>query len=902
MKFGNILAAVALPLSMGLTLAACSEDIVNLTDATQQEQERNGNGEPVNFSFTGDFSVVNAKMPVTSMDEPMVTSLNVNPETRVHYFDGDTKGHSSKLVWDNGDDISLLGVGFRNGTPNPSLKIFSGSTSPFTYKLSNISSENHSVANLTAKTDPLRWITKKDGESADPYNRFFAVYPAVGDKIVSMKETLNSRGSAYYNYSRVAVTYNIQSTQYCKNPHVVAGDTKTVYYTEPDMTNCYMVGHSKSVLPSSEPVKIDMKPIVTTIVMRVTAGNMEEDVRGIRIRLLDAAFKTTKFKSKYTSKYIQDNNYWKSYTDGTVTNPNTQTNDPIDGEPNSLNTNICNETEPTTDATDVDYIDVLLVDEQGKPTTKTLAPGQSIEFTAFLPPLKYGNDSKKGTNCSLHIEALAGGGAVQSAGKFTGDGIYVTPSSKTIKELPALRVINGSNWMSYLPETALIRDLTLPGSHRSGVYMTKADQLTRPNIQHTAQNLSILHQLENGVRVFDFRITNNGASTTKGWFVQADYGVDTPTYGPQLIDAVKTIRDWILAHPTETAIIIGGREPGGDTGNQTAARSALYTHIASILEGRDTPGGAIDAGKAAFSWYKPDLTLKDCRKHVLYFVRPDNFDNYFAGADDWLQGAGYFAETGNPTSGPRANVDYLRKWRGWDSSTSNKIMWNNSLPKNANLYLYTGGLGNPTATNYNQLVWLSQYKDGGSGRLKEPVSVLEYEMLGSHGDQFHVEGTSLDDLFKTQNYTQGHLPYFKGVLAANHLYMAQNTVNSNYWFITSIPSMIGNGDRDEGDYNDIYANNSYKYTGSTWNEWRTLVRYQSEPVISWLKSNAHSKERLGIVLMDFIPYLNTTTGTYDDANQNDKQEIEANKYTRTIMKYLIGRNFNKYGVSANPLP
>jgi hypothetical protein len=107
------------------------------------------------------------------------------------------------------------------------------------------------------------------------------------------------------------------------------------------------------------------------------------------------------------------------------------------------------------------------------------------------------------------------------------------------------------NWMSWLNPNLSLRDVTLPGTHDSGTY-AHFDTLI-PTDLYTDQTMSILSQLQSGIRFFDIRVLCV-------WNVAGTY--DFPIiHGPvssddiDLYDVASFFHSYFLSHANESAVV-----------------------------------------------------------------------------------------------------------------------------------------------------------------------------------------------------------------------------------------------------------------------------------------------------------------------------------------------------------
>jgi 1-phosphatidylinositol phosphodiesterase len=109
---------------------------------------------------------------------------------------------------------------------------------------------------------------------------------------------------------------------------------------------------------------------------------------------------------------------------------------------------------------------------------------------------------------------------------------------------------DSADWMGRLPSGTLIRNITMPGTHDS---CANYDYLGLSSISST-QDLTLMEQLEAGVRCLDIRITEKDGV----------YGVyHGPVYMKMTLDDVaKVCKDFLGKHPTEFILMFVQYENG----------------------------------------------------------------------------------------------------------------------------------------------------------------------------------------------------------------------------------------------------------------------------------------------------------------------------------------------------
>ena len=161
--------------------------------------------------------------------------------------------------------------------------------------------------------------------------------------------------------------------------------------------------------------------------------------------------------------------------------------------------------------------------------------------------------------------------------------------------------LTGSNWMAGVPNDRYLYEINIPGTHDSGMrdaYYEGTWGGTGLSYALT-QSLTIRQQLDAGVRRFDFRLTdekpNDGKSYANtasdpllfichgGYETVLGIEIDLRYYANHSSDtrmrlklAMDDIRNFLLAHPTETVTVQLKREFGND--------DVVYQRVKSYLD------------------------------------------------------------------------------------------------------------------------------------------------------------------------------------------------------------------------------------------------------------------------------------------------------------------------------
>ena len=175
------------------------------------------------------------------------------------------------------------------------------------------------------------------------------------------------------------------------------------------------------------------------------------------------------------------------------------------------------------------------------------------------------------------------------------------------------------NWMSKLPDSALICMLSIPGTHDSGTGNGFEPDVAAIG-EHFArtQDLDIAKQWKAGIRAFDLR------PCSRGDYLHINHSIISTNV--RFDDVLFMLRDLLIANPTEFAIIIMNHESDGDTEKN-------YNDLAvELLNSNEIKNYLVD--------FNSTLTVKDVRGKILIISR----DRY---ADEPVTGGFFIGWTGS---------------------------------------------------------------------------------------------------------------------------------------------------------------------------------------------------------------------------------------------------------------
>lgn len=324
--------------------------------------------------------------------------------------------------------------------------------------------------------------------AADPHN-FYAVYPADDSKL------------AGYDYENGIITFNYNSNQKCTltddSPKTENGIT--VYTTNPDMSNAYMVAKasaSKSTYNEENPIELQFEPIMSTL--EVTVRGTDQDAIPVQITgvsiicefdeertvVNDGQFK---YDIDFSINDYQNKDKYPYANGGIVTGSNGV---------KTLTTYV-----GITDGTN-NFI-------------KLSGPNQAVKITAFVPPIVLQSNY---TSIQVHYSGdfttdpngnMVGGNGVLKTylskngqkpptPDNTDNTILVPAGNKRRITLPVIKTPLTNAWLTPLDDDIYVSQLSIPGAHDAATVKCGLSQ-------GRCQLLSIPQLLDMGVRVFDLR-------------------------------------------------------------------------------------------------------------------------------------------------------------------------------------------------------------------------------------------------------------------------------------------------------------------------------------------------------------------------------------------------------------
>lgn len=381
----------------------------------------------------------------------------------------------------------------------------------------------------------------------DNEHNFYAVYPADDSKVVSVE---NGIAKLKLNLNQTATIGTLANN---------------VYSTTPDMTNAYMVAYTTgkaSETSEGKPITLTFKPIMTTLKIKVQGK--ADNSSSVQLTGISLGMKVpTSVASSGCFEYNIKN-----------------------GELVQDNTNTSESSEET-----------IFINLKGNNTDAvTLEGGQSIEITAFLPPVPVNSDNQ------VTVKVHATGEVTSSVTLGKNSNVTILASSKAKITLPQIATEQtGNNWITPLDDNIYVSQMSIPGTHDSAT-----GDGTTFSIGQT-QELKLDKQFELGIRAFDLRPAVSDSD------IQIYHGMVSTTYNWDQI--MERFKYYLQTNPGEFIIILMRHETEGDNSSSSWG-DIMEAKLTTLKNGTNPSTGE--------SWtidFKPDLTIGEMRGKILFISR-----------------------------------------------------------------------------------------------------------------------------------------------------------------------------------------------------------------------------------------------------------------------------------------
>lgn len=364
------------------------------------------------------------------------------PQTRTHY----NSSNRLQIDWNENDEIGIYSAQANT------MEEDQNRAKHAEYKITKAYTEgehaHHGDFAPTNEAEYLKW------GSYDAHT-FYGAYPA--DRIVAYPDENTSKGQFTMKYA---------TNQCCTVSEY--DDSKSIYLTEADMKNAYMMAKNTLTPNSTEHVLLNFQPVMTTLEITIKAGKTGEEtgtglmsaptiITGVSV-IMPKALKAGQFVYDVDKRQLKD---------GTVTDKTQES------------------------------VFVTIKDSENK--YLKLDAGESVSLLAFLPPIPM--DVTTGNPAKIRVHT-------------TGYQNFVIPLNGELQQESKITVripdfdperIQANNWMTYLDDKIYLSQLSVPGAYAATSF---------GSLQNWTMPIS--SQLDMGIRAFD--LSNSTEEATKTAF------------------------------------------------------------------------------------------------------------------------------------------------------------------------------------------------------------------------------------------------------------------------------------------------------------------------------------------------------------------------------------------------
>lgn len=832
------------------TLYGCVENDIQTPPSHNNPLERpETTGVPVSFGASQTQDGTNDETA------KFLQTLTPKPGTRTQH--ADWKGGT--IQWTAGDSISIVQVAVND----EGVLRKQNALTAYDYTIP-AEGNGKTLVNTIAYKHRNGAASKVDGDKemewyagAKKYH-FMATYPTISADgstgIISLNPAEVNKNVD--TNTRMNVKVKVQTTQACLSTSPI-GQSTTDFVATPDMKYNYMVGWQKNrpegFTQYGETVQLLFKPVMTCLWVKVHGtADKALPINGMRVEIYDANDNRLQLPETITLS-CQTVNYGNSKTGVTCTK-------------------VAEQLKSGKGTSDI-YVTLPKVSD--KPF-EIPAKG-SVSIPVFLPPFDY----KKGgyyvkvipefvdgtnkefptlsdnplANERLQVENTMAYNLIKS--KIIGkNATRLAPGTKVFNSLSPVAIVEPWKWMSYLPDTAPIKQLSIPGAHRALIDRRHAN-LWHETIRKPEQYWDIYEMMYAGIRALDLPLSNNNF-LIDGPMLPAAYGgsktwdrtspgtgnnivwCDTEgniTKGYEVYKLLKFLRN----NPRETVILIHARE---------AVSNAKYSHTHHAydlylqnLAKEKVPSDPVNgeqrpnAGEPLIVPFKDNLTLGECRGRLIVLVRPesksDDSDSYgYLG--DYLEDV-----NGKQPPLPAGIGGISIEWR---SPVYSKQDYYHGDNENAWIYTYnyrdkkkTFGRYDDTTADVRPATRTATIT---SNKGFANLGFFYAELIGRH-----TSGTP-DTYTTTDGKTYSgfdELEKFHALWAVDFLRKTMFDPTVKYsWMINVLPGLAVKSN--------TFDNDDQPYDGNTWTR---AAEFITPPVYQYLKDNLG--QRAGIVFMDYCP-------------------------------------------------
>ncbi len=209
---------------------------------------------------------------------------------------------------------------------------------------------------------------------------------------------------------------------------------------------------------------------------------------------------------------------------------------------------------------------------------------------------------------------------ISGCGSAVGGTIIEAPYAKYSEyssRLGSRCIVRQKTWSESLPDTMLINQISIPGSHDSCTYLLEEGIVlgTRFTDMGKTQTLTLAQQLEKGVRCFDLRPCHEGSYDN----MIIHHGLIPCAI--QFHEAISEICNHIKAHPRDFVIVMVNHEEPDAIYDSSNGKTDYCVTGGNVAEGNRAIQNELAVWSEYAAEFKPGMTVKDMRGKILFLSR-----------------------------------------------------------------------------------------------------------------------------------------------------------------------------------------------------------------------------------------------------------------------------------------
>lgn len=508
-------------------------------------------------------------------------------------------------TWKEGDGTKYEGIHWVSGDK---VRIFCEDAKGTTVADYNVNVSNKDNATGSAELSKIGNVGLQWGDATE-YD-FYAVYPSPHQYPLKDDGAIDANvdGSVLNNSTTITGTIPVVQT-----PLKRESDGNGNYTFAPRMEYAYMVAHQhiKDANKTNAEIYLNFAPIATAVEIELYNGITGYEANLSTLELTNILISAKTSGTKICGDFVADLKKLTEAETGSGIFTGIPANFVTDG------------------ASTYEQITIPMFSDGLYGTPTPLAPGKSVKFTLFMLPNQDVND--------LNITIQGAKGTATG----TTSNINIKVNKKTyLKQMPitnAVMPFDQSRWVTYLPDNAYLKGLSIPGAGGAASGYIYADNAGETgNNAYLEQSLEIDELWTQGIRCFEFTVDKVASGISLG---SSNVICNKQNTGKTLDYCITEVTKLLAKNPKEFAMVIityqdanGWNQRDESTGAITETRdpATFMSQLNAYWKDLTLPTSIDPDIELKKALYTTDLTIATARGKLFCIARPtsNGEDNY----------------------------------------------------------------------------------------------------------------------------------------------------------------------------------------------------------------------------------------------------------------------------------